>query len=87
MPRSAKIGIAIFAAWALAWCIVGAVGSGEARIGAHLWLAFTGAPMALLSLHLPSASIIAIFFAAMLGTAQWAGVAVVSVWCARRWGG
>ena len=29
MPRSAEIGIACFAIWALAWCVVGIVGSGE----------------------------------------------------------
>lgn len=87
MPRTAKIGIAIFAIWAISWCLVGAVGSGEARIGAHLWLALTGAPLALLSFHLPSASLIAVVSAAVLGTTQWAAVAAVSAWCARRWGG
>lgn len=86
MARAALLAAGIFGTWALVWCIVGVVGNPDWQLGAHLWLAFTGAPAALLALNLKSASTVAIFTAAVLGTVQWSALAALSEWCRKRWG-
>jgi hypothetical protein len=72
-----RMAIAMYGAWAFAWVAYGAVGAGEAQIGAHLALTLTGIPLSFMSWYLPHASMPAIVVAAGLGLLQWA---LVTAW-------
>jgi hypothetical protein len=76
--RNARITVYVYGAWSLLWIGVALSTVADARVGAHLWLLFTGTPLALLSLYLPHGSLQAIVAAGLLGLIQW--VPVIAWW-------
>ena len=82
MEKMTKLVAIIYGIWCIAWLVLALVGSGESSISAHLWLALSGMPLAILSFKLQSASFTGILCAAILGWTQW--VVVTEFFC--RWG-
>ena len=75
VKKNARTVAYVYGAWCLLNFVLAIFGMGE---DAHLALAFTGIPLALLSLYLPNASFLAIVVAAVLGFVQW--TALVAWW-------
>jgi len=87
MPEPIKKVLALYGCWSLLWVAVAAYGylftsHGEFGISAHLILAFTGLPLALLSFHIvPNGTVLCVAIAGLIGTLQWVAVAEIN----RRW--
>lgn len=75
MCRSARITGIVYAFWCLAIIIWAFLGNGETQAAAHIYLIFTGLPLAIYTLFLPHASMLAIVTAASVGWVQWVAVA------------
>ncbi|MEQ1639021.1 MAG: hypothetical protein ABL903_20355 [Methylococcales bacterium] len=57
--------------WVLLCILLSAFGYGDGKAG-HLYLTFTGLPLALLSFHIiPNGSVFATFVAGVIGWLQW----------------
>ena len=73
-PITKKIAL-FYGLWALFCIFLSAVGYGDSKAG-HLYLTFTGLPLALLSFHIiPNGSVFATFVAGVIGWLQWCLVA------------
>jgi hypothetical protein len=66
-----RIAAFFYGAWCIFWTATALTNIGEAREGAHLVLALTGAPAALASLYLQHASMLGTIAAGLLGLVQW----------------
>ena len=64
--------VAVFyGAWVLICIVLSVIGYGDSKAG-HIYLAFTGMPLALLSLKIvPNGSVIATVAAGLIGWLQW----------------
>jgi len=78
VKRNTAVFATVYGMWCLLWVVPAVLNIGEMRIGAHLVLAFTGMPLALSTLYMQNASVLAIITAAVLGLAQWS--ALVAWW-------
>ena len=78
VKRNTRIFAISYGIWCLVWVVPAVLNIGESRIGAHLVLAITGMPLALSTLYMQNASVLAIITAAVLGLAQWS--ALVAWW-------
>jgi hypothetical protein len=78
VKRNTTVFAIVYGTWCLLWVVPAVLNSGELRIGAHLVLAITGMPLALSTLYMQNASVLAIITAAVLGLAQWS--ALVAWW-------
>ena len=68
----------LYGGWVLINIIITVLKIGDAGVNAHLALMFTGIPVSLFSLFLPSGSLEAVLAAGFLGLAQWG--LVVKLW-------
>ena len=73
-PATKKVAL-VYGVWVLLCLVLSAVGFGDSKAG-HLFLAVSGLPLALLSLHvIPNGSVFATFIAGLIGWLQWCLVA------------
>ena len=73
-PATKKVAL-VYGIWVMLCLVLSAVGFGDSKAG-HLFLAVSGLPLALLSLHvIPNGSIFATFIAGLIGWLQWCLVA------------
>ena len=73
-PTTKKVAF-FYGIWVLLCVFLSAIGYGDSKAG-HIYLAFTGLPLALLSLHIiPNGSVFATFVAGVIGWLQWCLVA------------
>ena len=73
-PATKKVAL-VYGIWVLLCLVLSAVGFGDSKAG-HLFLAVSGLPLALLSLHvIPNGSVFATFIAGLIGWLQWCLVA------------
>jgi hypothetical protein len=69
-PLTKKVAL-VYGAWVLLCVFLSAIGFGDSKAG-HLLLAFSGLPLALLSLNvIPNGSVLATFVAGLIGWVQW----------------
>lgn len=69
--RNMCVAAIFYGAWCIYWIVITAFDIGDAGVAAHLALALTGIPTALVSLYLPNGSMLAVLVAATLGLIQW----------------
>lgn len=80
-PATKKVAI-YYGVWVLFCMLWALTGFGDSK-AAHLYLALTGLPLALLSLHIiPNGTLIATFAAGLIGLLQWCLVAEANA----KWG-
>ena len=73
-PATKKVAL-VYGIWVLLCLVLSAAGFGDSKAG-HLFLAVSGLPLALLSLHvIPNGSVFATFIAGLIGWLQWCLVA------------
>ena len=73
-PATKKVAL-VYGVWVLLCLVLSAVGFSDSKAG-HLFLAVSGLPLALLSLHvIPNGSVFATFIAGLIGWLQWCLVA------------
>lgn len=76
-PKTKKVAL-FYGLWVLLCILLSAIGYGDGKAG-HLYLTFTGLPIALLSFHIiPNGSVFATFFAGAIGWLQWCLVVEVN---------
>ena len=76
-PATKKTAL-VYGIWALLCLLLSATGFGDNKAG-HIYLIFSGLPLALLSLHVtPNGSVYATFVAGLIGWFQWCLVAEVN---------
>lgn len=75
MSHATKKVALFYGIWVLLCIFLSAIGYGDSKAG-HILLAFTGLPLALLSLHIiPNGSVLATVVAGIIGWLQWCLVA------------